>query len=90
MRETNIRDVPPYEVKRVLRYYFPFEWGDKFGRMAWNNDSPILAEERQWVRENMIDQHVDIVYLFNTWIVNTTEEDDLVMLTLRYGQSVPF
>ena len=87
MEKVPLGMVPPRGIQKVHRYYFSddlqakldFDHRDYF-------DPDVLLETRRWVSENLT-QDSTMVRLFSQWVVNTTNDDDLAILVLKYGIS---
>ena len=94
-------DDPEFDFSAVMivhRYYFPKEWNDRFewippppehlaltGKSRWVDVTPDLVEAQSWVSKNLADRQATIYKLADAWVVNTTEDDDITLLSLRFG-----
>ena len=94
-------DDPEFDFSAVMivhRYYFPKEWNDRFEWIPpppaqilpasarwWVDVTPDLVEAQSWVSEHLADRRATIYKLADAWVVNTTEDDDITLLSLRFG-----
>ena len=92
-----MRDIPlsllreiPFSFDEVKRFEIPEfkswlkEQRGKVNTRDWKT-TPKFAELVEWVFDNL-SSTAELVFLFNNWVISASNRDDLVLLTLKFGQ----